>query len=204
MTNLKINTIQNVYEFENLKIIRFGYFKEHMQDLQYYIRFCECGRIHYISKEAFDWMEMKPSKRRILHFCQNCGTVQFLYLEKYMGELHLYIEEIHDSFEFGGEGLGFEYKVLGDVGLLAMGNNGSWINYAEWYEGVDTFYTEEGWTTFSAEWFIKDVKLAYGPDRRMFTGKDNMAEDLLKAISSYKSGINWKGTPYEGCDIWEF
>lgn len=203
MTNIDTNT-KSVFYSENLTVIKFGYFKEHMQDLQYYIRFCECGRIHYISKEAFDWMEMKPSKRRILHFCQNCGTVQSLYLEKYMGELHLYIEEIHDSFEFGGEGFGFEYKVLGDVGLLAMGNNGAWINYTDWSIDDLSFHTEEGWTQFCTEHFIKEVKLAYGADRKMFTGKENMAEDLLKAISSHKTGINWKGTPYEGRDIWEF
>lgn len=159
--------------------------------MKYDVWFCSCGHIHLMPYDYFDWMEGDVRNRHVYRVCQSCGAVYEQYLDNY-----------EDGYAIcGASPKGFEIEPKSDVrvmmspgipvpmksGQLASYHTPSNIWLDDGYNDAHVEETRKLHSTVDTENLIRIVEKDFA----------EYADDVLKSISAYVSGIDWKGTPYE-------
>lgn len=156
--------------------------------------FCECGRIQIMPDEYFDWLAEDCLHRAVIRVCQHCGATRLVWLEDW-GDQGFAV----NSTDFINEEISTkddtEYRIIFNKGIEVPMMSGG---YADSYQG-DTYinweYLEkELGTTYLPDAQTKDPNCTKVNVQRLIKEND---PDIVKAISSYVTGIDWSGTEYE-------
>lgn len=151
---------------------------------KYSARFCQCGRIHLINNDLYDWMKEDFCHRSIIYVCQNCGTTFKVFLDEYMDGYavnYVEVENIEANYDpntivFFNHGIAV--PVMSGHYASAHTSSNRWV--AENISGPE-------FSRVDTQTLIQEIRRDFKED----------AENVLKSISSYVSGIDWKGTEYE-------
>lgn len=166
---------------------------------RYDVWFCDCGRIHIMDYENYDWMIENCEHRQVIRVCTNCGNVHGQFLTK------AYYEEIGEGFDVNGFDVtdrsfdttsGMDYRFHFSKGIMVPMKKGGYADY-HFVDGfVDSEYIKQEFNT-------TDVTYAKRKDPECIT-VDTMRlirevkdDDILTSISGYVVGIDWTGTKYE-------
>ena len=169
--------------------------------------FCTCGRIHFHPMADLDWMAEDHENRRVLEVCRHCGQIyeQFL-TESWYGEGDKPAFDINGhSYHNDDNVLIMEnpnYRIYIRKGIMVPMKKGGYADYhfSNGYCNSEQIQKRFGdlWLSAVKEkdpgYFIVDTKRLIKEVRRDYPEE---ADELLKSISGYVAGINWKGTPYE-------
>lgn len=157
---------------------------------RYDVWFCTCGHIHFMPFDVLDWIQYDYRNREAIQVCRSCGAVRKTTLDTY--EECFYIcrdierdSKITENIErcvrlFVDNGVSVYLKNFDGSTVPALGKLGD-----KWF-GID-FKGNRGYNPVDTLRLIQDIKHNYGED----------ANDILKSISGYVSGIDWSGTEYE-------
>lgn len=165
--------------------------------------FCECGRIHIMDYEFYDWMQENFEHRCVIRICTNCGANHRVWLtESFYGGFDINGADVDlngkrtiiDTTEFS-EGFN-EYKFIFDRGIKVPMKSGGYADYHfhDGYANVD-YMREKLGTTYIYEALKKDPLCCTVDVERLI--KEVNDDDIIKSISGYIIGIDWKGTKYE-------
>lgn len=178
-------------------------------DNKFEVWFCHCGRIHIFPTSDYDWMSEDPEHRRSMWVCRNCGNIYEHWLTRafyeyndkpafdvngtdYMNYDSLDIMEDPDIQRRYYFRVGIRVPIVeggyADYLWSKLWCNTDYVNHK--YHTTDLQWIKENHpecTTVDTERLIENIKKEYPYE----------ADDILKCISRYISGINWKGTPYE-------
>ena len=153
---------------------------------KYTVRFCNCGRVHFIENEKLD--NVLESGKSALHICNHCGSVTEIWLEDNGdGSYNFCSVELKDQIIDDLSKYGIINMSLGERVVMMTGSEAT-ANFTEFvdFESVN----EKG---ISNEEFEKM--------RRTVNTKAtiNMIRDKEKceALSCYCTNINWLGTEFE-------
>ena len=174
--------------------------------------FCTCGRIHFHPMADLDWMAEDHENRRVLEVCRHCGQIyeQFL-TESWYGEGDKPAFDINGhSYHNDDNVLIMEnpnYRIYIRKGIMVPMKKGGYADYhfSNGYCNSEQIQKRFGdlWLSAVKEkdpgYFIVDTKRLIKEVRRDYPEE---AEEILKSISGYVTGIDWKGTPYE--HKWEY
>lgn len=156
--------------------------------------FCTCGRIHFHPMADLDWMAEDHENRRVLEVCRHCGQIyeQFL-TESWYGEGDKPAFDINGhSYHNDDNVLIMEnpnYRIYIRKGIMVPMKKGGYADY-HFSNGYCNSEVKEK----DPDYFIVDTKRLIKEVRRDYPEE---AEEILKSISGYVTGIDWKGTPYE-------
>lgn len=147
--------------------------------MKYNVRFCKCGHIHLINDSWFDWMREDYKNNAVIFVCQSCGATHKIFLDTCEDGFSVNVVEMKNFQMNGGTNTKFIFSE--GIGVpLEVGEYASFYANHRWYYG-------SGSSPVDTERLIRDVQREY---------KDE-ADEILKSISCYVSGIDWKGTKYE-------
>ena len=159
---------------------------------KYEVWFCDCGRIHLMDNKYLDWMQEDSKNRSVIRVCRNCGNVQEMFLDENIcgGYDICATDNIPEEFDSSPD-----THFIFSKGIQVPMMSGGYATYrsptGRWYtDPVVHIYGEET----ASKNYIVDTKSLIKEIRRDY--KDQ-AEDILKSISGYVSGIDWTGTEYE-------
>lgn len=176
-----------------------------MAKTKYDIWFCNCGRIHFMPKSDWDWMAEDCEHRRVLQVCRNCGALYEHFLTESFYKTpgfdlngYDYINEDRIIFNPTDDIQRRTYLDRGiKVPLIEGGYaDGHWSNIyfnAEYMRrmgypsDISSSCEHPDCITVNTDRLIREVQSKYPEE----------ADELLKCISGYLAGINWKGTKYE-------
>ena len=147
---------------------------------KYEVSFCSCGHIHIMPSEYLDWIQEDYKHRSIIQICRNCGSSYKTFLDEYFeGGFVICGCDVEDT------------EILNDPNTRIILQKGIQVPIVEGY--CADYYINGIWmcdghrVVVDTDRLIRDVQRDYGDE----------ADYILKAISGYVSGINWKGTKYE-------
>ena len=147
--------------------------------MKYDVRFCKCGHIHLINSSWFDWMREDYKNNFLIFVCQSCGATHKIFLDTFEDGYCVNVVDMTNFQMVGGTSARFIFSE-GIAVPLEVGDYASFYVHNRWYYGA-------GSSPVDTQRLIRDIKREYKDD----------ADDILRSISSYVSGINWKGTKYE-------
>lgn len=154
---------------------------------RYSVRFCSCGHIHLMPMEYLSWIQEDANNRSIIQVCQSCGATYETWLGSY-----------DDGFMVcGTDKSNFEVsensptKILFSKGIrVPIIDSEGRIFDATSHFG-NSWYAED----WENNYFCGEVDTNTLIDRVSSAFKED-ADDILRSIAGYVSGINWSGTKY--------
>lgn len=158
---------------------------------RYDVWFCTCGHIHFMPFDILDWIEEDYMNRKAIQVCKSCGAVRETTLDPYEEgfctcrdiyrdtELDCKITEGYTKL-FVDNGVPVYLKNFDGSTVPASGKLGN-----RWF-GINSKGNQE-FNSVDTLRLIQDIKHNYRED----------ADDILRSISGYVSGIDWSGTEYE-------
>lgn len=159
--------------------------------MKYDVWFCSCGHIHVMPMSHLDWMAEDPKNRFVVRVCQSCGATYKMWLDQHSEGFDICGRDIRDveiQSKYCKFILNTGICVPMESGLYASYHTSAGIWLDDEYNYNDPCEDEKkAHSTVNTDRLIKEVEREF---------KEN-AEDVLKSISAYVSGIDWKGTPYE-------
>jgi hypothetical protein len=143
--------------------------------------------------EYFDWMTGDIRNRRVYRVCQSCGAVYEQFLDNYENGYAL-CGNSPKNMEIAPAS---DVRVIFNTGIPVPMMSGCFASYHTsaniWLDdGFDDAHveaTKKLHSTVDTKNLIRIVKNEY-PENY---------ENVLRSISAYISGIDWRGTPYEHC-----
>lgn len=156
----------------------------------YDVWFCKCGHIHFIPFDTFEWIKEDYINRRVIQVCQSCNSVRETTLDPYEDGFCVCRNDV-ESFEirkdpnanekfFTDKGVAVFLKNFDGASIPAVNKIGN-----RWF-GLDS-KGNRGFNPVDTLKLIQDIERNYKDD----------ADDILRAISGYVSGIDWSNTEYE-------
>lgn len=148
---------------------------------KYSVRFCNCGTIHLMNNDNFDWMEEDFGNRSVVQVCRNCGFTKETYLEPYEDGFCHCGHEINEA-EFEGDS---NHRVIISRGIRIPLNES--FGHAAYISPANHYFDDDGnLCTVDTKRLIEQIKHDYKDD----------ADNILYSIAGYVSGIDWSGTKY--------
>lgn len=157
---------------------------------RYDVWFCTCWHIHFIPSDILDWIKDDYRNREAIQVCNSCGAVRTTTLDTYEDGFCTCRDEkqnfkITKNIErclklFVDNGVSVYLKNFDGSTVPASGKLGS-----RWFR-VNSKGNQE-FSSVDTLRLIQDIKHNYRDD----------ADDILRSISGYVSGIDWSGTDYE-------
>jgi len=158
---------------------------------KYDVRFCSCGRVHFINQEKVN--QAIENEKQVLVICNNCGNSFVIGADKSYDE---YLDqEIYNMYSFG----------MRDTEV----NDLSKIDSIVFTAGEQIRMMTGGAATYQGDCFIdwetkKPDNISIGEWGKMQKTVNTQHtinwikdEDKLEQMSNYVVGIDWKGTKYE-------
>lgn len=170
---------------------------------RYDVWFCECGRIHIMEYENFDWMKDNCAHRQVIRVCTNCGAVYGQFLTRN------YYEDIGEGFDINGFDItdksidtaidtsyGMEYRFHFSKGIMVPMKKGGYADYHFKDGFVNSEYIRNVFNTTDITYAeCKDPECTTVDTMRLI--REVKDDDILTSISGYVVGIDWTGTKYE-------
>jgi len=153
--------------------------------------FCNCGRIHIMDYDEYDWLESSP-KRSYIRVCMRCGSTHRVFLTDNGEGFDICSVDVPDG------------TIVHDINTKIHFSRGIMIplksgGYADWrfhdgYANTDYLRDTLG-TTYIPEALKKDPLCTTVDTERLI--REVKDEDILNSISGYIVGIDWTGTKYD-------
>lgn len=158
----------------------------HKKRANYDVRFCSCGRIHFIDYDELCKV-CDDENKEVLFICNNCGAVTRIGLDDYMegkawNSYDMRETELNDLSKFG--------KIIMSTGTKIPMKSGAAAT-AEWCGKFTDLETKKPEEISEADW---EKVVSTVDTQRLIKEIDD--EDKLKCLSSYVIKIDWSGTKY--------
>jgi len=159
---------------------------------KYDVRFCSCGRVHFIDQIKVDQAIEKD--KQVLVICNKCGNSFIIGADKIYDE---YLDqEIYNMYSYGMRDTEITDLSKIDSIVFTAGEQIRMITGGQaTYHGSDCFIdweTEKPKDISIEEW--EKMQRTVNTQHTINWIKD---EDKLEQMSHYLVGIDWKGTKYE-------
>lgn len=165
--------------------------------MKYEVDFCSCGRIHIMPESELDWLQEDYKHREVIRVCTNCGDTTTTWLDEYDNGYAVNCTDV-DTYKMTPHAIS-DAHMYADRGIIVYMMNGEqadtylaniYANTECWKSSGMSLEDAKNkflpWAIVDTERLIRDIKRFYEDD----------ADDILKSISGYISGINWTGTEY--------
>lgn len=148
---------------------------------KYNVRFCECGRVHFIEWKILNRV-CDTENKKVLFICNNCGKTDLQFLDDYLdGKVWTSIPVENEMLE--GTDVGLVITSRGERIWMKSGG------YAT--SKVGTIFID--WDTPSNKCSEESRKIV--DTQKTIRMIDD--EEKLEELSHYGVDIHWKGTKYE-------
>lgn len=149
--------------------------------MKYNVWFCSCGRIHVMPMEYLDWIQEDYKNRSVIQVCSHCGATYRTFMDTY-----------EDGYTVCGDSPE-DIEIFNDPNVRVLIKKGISVPLVRAYD-ADYHHSHFWWSEgqkheVDTERFIHEVFNNYKYSKEE-------ADEVLKSISGFYSGINWKGTKY--------
>lgn len=158
---------------------------------KYNVRFCQCGRVHFIEQEKVDTAIEK--EKQVLIICNNCGNSYVVGADKAQDEngetcYMMYLYDMRDT-EINNMSkidnivftAGEHIRMMTGGEATFYGNN----TFIDWETEKPENITKERWQELQKTVHVEHTINWIRDDNK------------LEQMSHYCTGIDWKGTKYE-------
>lgn len=154
---------------------------------KYDVRFCKCGRVHFIENEKLEKV-CSENEKEILFICNHCGASSIIGLEDYMDGKAWYSYSVTNTEISDVSRIGLIIASRGEMIIMQTGSFATYLSGGLFIDS-DTPKPDEITTN---EW--ENKRKIVDTQRTI-----NQIRDIEKveALSHYGVHIDWKGTLYE-------
>lgn len=155
--------------------------------MKYDVRFCRCGRVHFIDYEKLCQV-CDDQGKEVIHICNNCGAAFRRGLEEYLDGKAWYAADVIDAEITDTSKIGWIIASQGERIHMKTGGQATdevGGTFIDWETPKPKDVSEREWEVMRR---TVDTQATIN-----FIGN----KEKLKALSGYLVDIDWSGTKYE-------